>query len=143
MSDIVMELHGVPVLVCAAAGPKLADEAAARDLIGEAMYAGVQWVSVPVERVAEDFFLLRTGLAGEIAQKFVNYRLRLAIVGDISHHVASSTALRDFVFETNRGRQLWFVTTQEEFAERLRPRASGPAPAPGGDGGGRAEERHE
>ncbi|GAA1817271.1 DUF4180 domain-containing protein [Planosporangium flavigriseum] len=139
MPDIVMELHGMPVLVCAAEGPKLADEAAALDLIGEAMYAGAQWVSVPVERVAEDFFLLRTGLAGEIAQKFVNYRLCLTIVGDISHHVASSTALRDFVFETNRGRQLWFVTTPDEFAERLRPRTSGPTSQPRPEAGASAD----
>jgi Domain of unknown function (DUF4180) len=45
-------------------------------------------------------------LAGEFAQKFVNYRLRLAIVGDISQHLAGSEALCDFVAETNRGNQL-------------------------------------
>lgn len=62
-------------------------------------------------------------LAGEIVQKFVYYRLNLAVVGDVSAHVEASTALRDFVREANRGRHLWFVGTAEEFAERLAPRA--------------------
>jgi hypothetical protein len=30
---------------------------------------------------------MRTGVAGEILQKSVTYRLRVAIVGDISKHV--------------------------------------------------------
>jgi hypothetical protein len=123
-SDTVTDLHGVRVLVCADQGQILADESIARDLIGEAMYAAADWVCVPVTRVADEFFTLSTGLAGEVAQKFVNYRLRLAIVGDISHHVARSSALRDFVSETNRGRQLWFVATPEEFDERLKVLAS-------------------
>jgi uncharacterized protein DUF4180 len=119
-SDTLVNLHGVPVLVCSAEGPHLADDDAARDLIGEALHSGARWVSVPVERIADEFFTLRTGLAGEIAQKFVNYRLGLAVVGDITQHIARSPSLRDFVHETNRGRQLWFVATPEEFDERIR-----------------------
>ena len=68
-------------------------------------------------------FDLRSGVAGEIAQKFVNYRLKLAIVGDLIDHLARSEALRAFVRESNRGRQLWFVETPAELAERLQPRA--------------------
>ncbi|MEU1755012.1 DUF4180 domain-containing protein [Micromonospora matsumotoense] len=62
-------------------------------------------------------------LAGEVVQKFVNYRLRLAVVGDISGHVTRSTALRDFVVEADRGRQLRFVDTLAELEERLRVEA--------------------
>jgi hypothetical protein len=50
----------------------------------------------------------------------VNYRLRLAVLGDISRHVAESTALRDFVYESNQGNQLWFLGGVEELDERLR-----------------------
>ena len=62
-----------------------------------------------MERLDDAFFTLSTRIAGEIVQKFVNYRLKLAIVGDIARHLAASAALRDFVHETNRGNQLWFL----------------------------------
>ena len=59
---------------------------------------------MPVARIAPAFFALATGVAGAVVQKFVNYRLRLVVVGDVTEHVAASTALRDFVREANRGR---------------------------------------
>jgi hypothetical protein len=34
-------------------------------------------------------------MTGEIVQKFVNYRLRLAIIGDLSEAVSEIAALRD------------------------------------------------
>jgi hypothetical protein len=58
-------------------------------------------------------------VAGGVVQKFVNYRLRLAIVGDVAEHVTASTALRDFVREANRGGQTWFVADEAELAARL------------------------
>ena len=89
------------------------------DLIGQAMSDGAELVVIPALRLTDEFFSLRTGVAGTIVQKFVNYRMRLAIVGDISAHVAGSTALRDFVAETNRGRQLWFTPTFADLEKRL------------------------
>jgi len=52
-------------------------------------------------------------------QKFVNYRLRLVIVGDIAAYTAGSTALRDLVTESNRGKQIWFVPDLDALAARL------------------------
>jgi hypothetical protein len=114
-TDILVHRHGVPTLVCAVDGPELRDERDAVDVIGMAF----QHEADPVERLAEDFFTLSTGVAGGIVQKFVNYRLRLAIVGDISRFTAVSAALRDFVAETNRGKQLWFVETEADLDTRL------------------------
>lgn len=54
-------------------------------------------IAVPVARFDPEFFRLRSGLAGEITQKFVNYRSKLAVIGDISEKAAESVALRDFV----------------------------------------------
>ncbi len=121
-ADVLADVHGVPVLVCAADGPRLADSDSARDLILAAGRARADWVCVPVARVADDFFSLRTGVAGEVVQKFVNYRLPLAIVGDISRYVAGSSAFDGFVYESNRGRQLWFVPTMAAFEEKLKAR---------------------
>ena len=120
MPDTLTTMHGIQVLVCAPEGEKLKSEREAVDLIGEALQQGASVVLVPVERLEEDFFQLKTGLAGHIMQKFVTYRRRLVILGDISGRVAQSRALRDFVYETNRGTQVWFLGDLEELNERLK-----------------------
>lgn len=114
-------LHTTRVLRCAPEGPALDGESAALDLVGDAMGQDAELVAVPAERVGDEFFRLRSGVAGAVVQKFVNYRLRLAVVGDISRHLTDSSALRDFVYEANQGRHLWFVADGAELAERLRP----------------------
>lgn len=119
-SDTLVHLSGVPVLACAPDGPVLRGDRDVVDLIAAALQHGADLVLVPAGRLTDEFFTLRTGLAGEIVQKFVNYRLRLAIVGDISRHVAGSSALRDFVSEANRGNQVWFVGTAQDLDQRLR-----------------------
>ncbi|MDQ2902959.1 MAG: DUF4180 domain-containing protein [Chloroflexota bacterium] len=119
MSDTLATIQSMQVLVCAPDGEKLKSEREAVDLIGEAISQGVEWILVPVERLEDDFFQLETRLAGHIIQKFVMYRRRLVILGDISRHVAQSSALKAFVYETNRGTQVWFLKDLEELAERL------------------------
>ena len=49
---------------------------------------------------------------GEILQKFSNYRVRLAIVGDWSKYTSHSFAA--FIIESNRGRMVNFTTSTEE-----------------------------
>jgi hypothetical protein len=122
MPDTIEHLAGTTVLVRSPDGAPVRDERDATDLIGDGMYRGADWVLLPVECLTEDFFRLRTRLAGDIVQKFANYRLKLAVVGDIAHHVAASDSLRDFVRESNRGTQLWFLPD----AEALRTRLTGP-----------------
>ena len=69
-----------------------------------------------------DFFDLRTGLAGAVLQKLVNYHLRVAIVGDVTREVAASKAFADFVTESNRGGHVWFVRDEAELEARLAAR---------------------
>jgi hypothetical protein len=121
MTDTLVRKHGVAVLVCAGDGPLVASGQDAMDLIAEAIGHEADLVELPAARVAPEFFTLSSGLAGEVAQKFVNYRLRLAIVGDISGQLAASSALRAFVAETNRGRQLWLLGSSAEVDQRLSP----------------------
>ncbi|MEQ4716958.1 DUF4180 domain-containing protein [Nonomuraea sp. B19D2] len=106
------------VYVCEPHGAPLRETSDALDLLGEAFGRGASWVAVPAERLHEDFFALRTGVAGEFAQKFVNYRIGLAIVGDVSRFTAVSSALRDWVLESNRGHHIWFVGDLAELAAR-------------------------
>lgn len=66
---------------------------------------------------SEDFFDLSTKIAGEVLQKFVNYDVRIAIVGDFS--VYNSKSLNDFIFECNNGKNIFFVKNNEAAIEKL------------------------
>jgi hypothetical protein len=107
------------VLAVPQQGPPIADEAAALDVIGEAFGAGARVVAIPVARLTPEFFQLRTGVAGAIVQKFVNYRLRLVVIGDPQHHGPTSGPVEDWMREANQGRELWFVADHDELDRRL------------------------
>ncbi|MFI1399266.1 DUF4180 domain-containing protein [Streptomyces sp. NPDC020681] len=112
-------IHDVPVMMCALEGEPIGSERDVLDLIGDAGYQGAQWVVIPAGRLDESFFRLRTRVAGDIIQKFVNYRLGVVVLGDISRHTDASSALQDFVVECNRGRQTWFLDDLDALRERL------------------------
>ena len=40
-------------------------------------------------------------MAGDVLQEFVTYGYQVAVVGDIEAHLTASSALRDFVRESN------------------------------------------
>jgi hypothetical protein len=119
MPDVVQTRHGARVLMCAPDGAPIGDEQSAVDLMATLWGQDVQWLVLPVARLTEDFFVLRTRVAGAVVQKLQQYGFRVVIVGDIAGYVAQSTALRDFVYESNRGRQLWFVADEAELDARL------------------------
>ncbi|MDN5919778.1 MAG: DUF4180 domain-containing protein [Pseudonocardia sp.] len=107
-------VHTVP-----ADGPPVAGEQDALDLLGDAFGVGADVVVVPVERLSPEFFRLRTGVAGAVVQKFVNYRVRLVVLGDVSGHVDAGGPTADWIRETGRGRDVWFVADETELERRL------------------------
>ena len=116
-APVVEELGGVRVFV---ADTGVVDEGDAVQLIATAHYEHqAEWVALPAAVLGDEFFELRTGRAGAIVQKFVNYRMGLVVVGDISDKLAASKPLRDWVRESNRGRSLWFVDELSELAGRF------------------------
>lgn len=114
-------IHGTKVFHFSPDGYSITSERDATDVIGEVWTDWPDIAAIPVQRFPEDFFRLETTVAGAITQKFVNYGLRVAVVGDISQHLAKSSALASYVHESNRGRHVWFVKDRDELAERLRP----------------------
>lgn len=116
MTAQALDLNGVRILELPTEGPPIRD---AGDLIGLAWEHQADLIAIPAERLDESFFKLATGVAGELVQKCVNYRIRLAILGDISTHVANSNALRSFVYESNQGSHLWFLENREALVARL------------------------
>lgn len=110
----IVEIAKSRVLSFSQNGPLLRTPADANDFISESWSNEADFLAIPVERLGPDFLKLSTGVAGEVFQKFVNYGLGCAIVGDITRALENSGALRDFVRETNKGKSIWFVA---DFAE--------------------------
>lgn len=79
------------------------------DLLGNAYYQGMDKVIIHTHQLTPDFFDLKTGLAGEILQKFSNYRIQLAIVGDFSGYTGNS--ITSFIYESNKRGQINFVVS--------------------------------
>lgn len=77
------------------------------DLLGNVYYQGFDKVILHEKNITPDFFDLKTKMAGEILQKFSNYRVRLIIVGDFTKY--DSKSLKDFIFESNNGRMVNFL----------------------------------
>ena len=87
----------------------ISDVQSALDLMATIRYeTGCDLMILNKEAIYEDFFDLKTKIAGEIFQKFINYHMRIAIVGDFSGYTSNS--LRDFIYECNRGRDIFFLT---------------------------------
>lgn len=88
----------------------ITDVQSALDLIMTVTYeTGCSNIAVNREAVINDFFVLSTCLAGEILQKFINYGVRFAIYGDFSKY--TSKPLRDFMYESNKGKDIYFQPT--------------------------------
>jgi hypothetical protein len=89
----------------------------ALDLMADCGYRGANSMIIHEKNLVPEFFELKTRIAGEILQKFSNYRVRLAIVGDFSKYTSKS--LRDFIFESNKQGRVIFTGSVEEALEKL------------------------
>ncbi len=96
----------------------ISDTQSALDLLMTAKYEiGTKNIVIDKKLIAEDFFILSSGLAGEILQKFINYDGRIAIFGDYTHY--KSKPLHDFIYESNQGKDVFFVRTEAEAVDML------------------------
>ena len=115
-----IEEHGeLRVQYLDADGPLISTGDDANDVIGGTWGQEVSIVAVPLSRFDPAFLDLRSGIAGEITQKFVNYRLKLAVIGDVSAAAVASQPLADYIWETNRGDHIWFFDDEAALAEKL------------------------
>lgn len=108
-------------IVCAVVNSEtlvITDAQSALDVLMSAKYdVGTKNIVIDKKLIVEDFFILSKGLAGEILQKYINYGGRIAIYGDYSHY--TSKPLKDFIYESNKGKDVFFVTTQDEAINML------------------------
>lgn len=86
----------------------ITDLQSAIDLIMTVNYEyGINDIAISKNLITDKFFILSSGLAGEVLQKFINYRFRIAIYGDYSKY--TSKPLKDFIYESNNGRDVYFT----------------------------------
>ena len=110
--------NGIEIAVVTSDIAVINDGASALDLIMTVNYeAGTKRIAVNKEALAEEFFVLSSGLLGEIAQKFVTYNVKFAVYGDYSGY--TSKPLHDLMYEVNSGKDMFFTSTKEEAVEKL------------------------
>ncbi|QMU27516.1 DUF4180 domain-containing protein [Adhaeribacter radiodurans] len=83
----------------------------ALDIIANCGYQGAQKIIIRAANITPDFFDLKTGIAGEILQKFSTYNMKLALVGDFAQYASKS--LKDFIYESNKVGRIYFVSSTE------------------------------
>ena len=109
--------NGIAAIV-SSGSPVIVDVDSALDLLRSAKYeAGTTYIVLDNKLITEDFFVLSSKLAGEILQKYINYGAKIAIYGDFSHYTSKS--LKDFIYESNKGNDFFFVSTREEALQKL------------------------
>lgn len=89
----------------------------ALDLMGNIYYQGFDKIILHQKNIAPAFFDLKTKMAGDILQKFTQYRMPLIIVGDFSMY--SSKSLKNFIYESNKGTQVNFLSSLNEVLNTL------------------------
>lgn len=88
------------------------DLQSAIDLMMTVKYeTGIKSIAISKNLITDKFFILSGGLAGEILQKFINYQFRIAIYGDYTKY--TSKPLKDFIYESNNGHEIFFVDSLE------------------------------
>lgn len=96
----------------------ISDTSSAIDLMMTIKYENdIKNIAISKDCIAEDFFILSSGIAGEILQKFINYQFRIAIYGDYSKY--TSKPLKDFIYESNNGHNIFFVNNLEQAIDKL------------------------
>lgn len=113
-----VEKNNVTCAVVSSSEVVITDTPSALDVLMSAKYdVGTKNVVIDKKLITEDFFVLSTGIAGEILQKYINYGGRIAIYGDYSRY--TSKPLKDFIYESNNGNDIFFVGTKEEAIDML------------------------
>lgn len=114
-----MKTDNVTIALVSGDETLICDPQSALDLAMTVRYeTGADRIVLDKRTICDDFFILSTGVAGEILQKFINYHVKAAVYGDFSHY--TSKPLKDFMYESNNGRDFFFVATKEEAVQKLK-----------------------
>ena len=111
-------LKGKEIAIVSSNEKIITDTQSALDLVMTVKYeTGTNKIIMEKQNIADEFFVLSSGMAGEILQKFINYHIKIAIYGDYSKY--TSKPLKDFIYESNKGKDVFFVSTLDEAVDML------------------------
>jgi hypothetical protein len=105
-------IENIPVAELTDTDIKISEVQDVLDLMGDCGSHNCNMIIIRDVSLHKDFFRLHTRLAGEILQKFSTYDFRLVIVGDFSKY--KSKNLHDFIRESNRGKNVFFVSNMDD-----------------------------
>ncbi|MDF9407788.1 DUF4180 domain-containing protein [Pelotomaculum isophthalicicum JI] len=118
MNYTVIEKNNNKYIECFSTETPIRKEQDVLDLIAACGENNTNLLMLHAEALATDFFKLKTGLAGMILQKFVNYHVRTAIIlqegfkitGKFKELLAESKKGNDFrVFNNTRDAENWLI----------------------------------
>lgn len=113
-----IQKNNIDIALVQSEEPVITDVQSALDLMATVRYdVDCDRIVLHKSAVTEDFFKLSTRIAGEILQKFSTYRIKLAIIGDYSNY--TSKPLHDFIYECNNGKDIFFVSNEDEAIDKL------------------------
>jgi PadR family transcriptional regulator AphA len=98
-------------------GTILKSENDAVETVGWCGESQTQLLMLHENNLAAEFFDLKTGLAGAILLKWVNYHVRAALV--INPERLGQGKFYEFAIETNRGRQFYVANDRQEAEDWL------------------------
>ena len=78
---------------------------------------GINNIIVNKDAVDNVLFDLKNRILGELLQKYINYNIKFAVIGDFSKF--NSKALNDFIYESNKGRDFFFVEDIDTAVEKM------------------------
>lgn len=118
MKTEVVRKNNVKIAVVDSNELLITDVQSALDMVMTVKYeTGCTNIAINKGAIVDDFFVLSTCLAGEILQKFINYGVRFAIYGDFSKY--TSKPLKDFMYESNKGKDIYFQSDVSLAIEKL------------------------
>lgn len=89
----------------------------ALELLMNCSYEGADKLILHERHLSPAFFDLKTKIAGDILQKFAQYKMPLVVVGDFDKYTSKS--LKDFIYESNKTGHIRFVNSKEEALKLL------------------------
>ncbi|WP_019640769.1 DUF4180 domain-containing protein [Paenibacillus fonticola] len=124
MNIVKVQADGTAIALVHGGEPVIKDVQSALDFMATVRYeTDCDCIVIEKPLISESFFDLKTRLAGEILQKFITYQVKVAIVGDFSMY--SSQSLKDFIYECNNGKAIFFLSTEQQAIEKLSNANSG------------------
>jgi DNA-binding PadR family transcriptional regulator len=117
MNYRVVEAGGQKYIECLSGESKIESQKEALELVAICGEHNTRRLMLHQENLPDEFFQLRTGIAGDILQKLTNYRIKTAAI--ISPELVDQGRFREMALEANRGQSFRIFDNVKEAEEWL------------------------